>query len=58
MILGTSLIDMYGKCGRIEEGLAVFLSMKDKNVFTWNALISKEWAGGGLVVFSNGARTG
>ncbi|KAI7983524.1 Pentatricopeptide repeat-containing protein [Camellia lanceoleosa] len=39
VILGTSLIDMYGKCGRIEEGLAVFQSMKEKNVFTWNALI-------------------
>ncbi|CAL5425174.1 unnamed protein product [Camellia sinensis] len=39
VILGTSLIDMYGKCWRIEEGLAVFQSMKEKNVFTWNALI-------------------
>lgn len=39
VILGTSLIDMYGKCGRIEEGLGVFQSMKEKNVFTWNALI-------------------
>ncbi|KAE8009531.1 hypothetical protein FH972_005963 [Carpinus fangiana] len=34
VILGTALIDMYGKCGRIEEGLG-----KEKNVFTWNALI-------------------
>jgi len=39
VILGTALIDMYGKCGRIEEGLGVFRSMKEKNVFTWNALI-------------------
>ncbi|KAG5514258.1 hypothetical protein RHGRI_035608 [Rhododendron griersonianum] len=39
VILGTSLIDMYGKCGRIEEGLGVFQSMEEKNVFTWNALI-------------------
>ncbi|KAH7836554.1 hypothetical protein Vadar_002862 [Vaccinium darrowii] len=39
VILGTSLIDMYGKCGRIEEGLCVFQSMEEKNVFTWNALI-------------------
>ncbi|GLT72677.1 hypothetical protein SLA2020_445870 [Shorea laevis] len=30
---------MYGKCGRIEEGLGVFRCMKEKNVFTWNALI-------------------
>ncbi|PON65716.1 Tetratricopeptide-like helical domain containing protein [Parasponia andersonii] len=39
VILGTSLIDMYGKCGRIEEGLDVFRSMKKKNAFTWNAVI-------------------
>ncbi|XP_052185676.1 pentatricopeptide repeat-containing protein At5g66520-like [Diospyros lotus] len=39
VILGTSLIDMYGKCGRIEEGIAVFQIMKENNVFTWNAVI-------------------
>nr|XP_027117185.1 pentatricopeptide repeat-containing protein At5g66520-like [Coffea arabica] len=39
VILGTALINMYGKCGRIEEGLKVFKSMEEKNVFTWNALI-------------------
>ncbi|KAA8543118.1 hypothetical protein F0562_021387 [Nyssa sinensis] len=39
VILGTSLIDMYGKCGRIEEGLSVFRLMKEKNVFTWNTVI-------------------
>lgn len=39
VILGTCLIDMYAKCGRIEQGLAVFRSMKNKNAFTWNAVI-------------------
>ncbi|OVA14852.1 Pentatricopeptide repeat [Macleaya cordata] len=39
VILGTSLIDMYGKCGKIEMGLCVFESMSEKNVFTWNSLI-------------------
>lgn len=39
VILGTALIDMYGKCGRIEEGLSVFHKMKEKNIFTWNAII-------------------
>lgn len=33
VILGASLIDMYGKCGRIEEGLAVFNTMKEKKTF-------------------------
>ena len=39
VILGTALVDMYGKCGRVEEGLSVFWSMKEKNVFTWNAVV-------------------
>ncbi|XP_057964706.1 pentatricopeptide repeat-containing protein At5g66520-like [Malania oleifera] len=39
VILGTSLVNMYGNCGRIEEGMDVFKNMKEKNVFTWNALI-------------------
>ncbi|KAL3647999.1 hypothetical protein CASFOL_008967 [Castilleja foliolosa] len=37
--LGTALIDMYGKCGRIEDGLQMFDEMPDKNVYTWNAII-------------------
>lgn len=48
VILGTALIDMYAKCGRMEEGLRVFTSMKEKNVFTWNAVIK------GLALAKNG----
>lgn len=48
VILGTSLIDMYGKCGRMEEGLKAFKAMEEKNVFTWNALIR------GLALNKNG----
>ncbi|KAL5060539.1 hypothetical protein RYX36_032143 [Vicia faba] len=39
VILGTALIDMYVKCGRVEDGLRVFNYMKERNVFTWNAVI-------------------
>ncbi|KAJ0581822.1 putative tetratricopeptide-like helical domain superfamily [Helianthus annuus] len=39
VIMGTSLVDMYGKCGSIQDALSVFLSMKEKNGFTWNSLI-------------------
>ncbi|KAI4349639.1 hypothetical protein L6164_010203 [Bauhinia variegata] len=39
VILGTALIEMYAKCGRIDEALSVFRSMKEKNVFTWNVII-------------------
>lgn len=48
VILGTSLIDMYGKCGRIDVGLCVFQDMVEKNVFTWNSLIR------GLALAKNG----
>ncbi|KAK7303837.1 hypothetical protein RJT34_14754 [Clitoria ternatea] len=39
VILGTALVEMYAKCGRVEEGVGVFLAMKEKSVFTWNAVI-------------------
>ncbi|KAL0420008.1 UNVERIFIED_CONTAM: Pentatricopeptide repeat-containing protein [Sesamum radiatum] len=48
VILGTSLIDMYGKCGQIEEGLRIFEEMSEKNVFTWNAIVK------GLALSKNG----
>lgn len=37
--LGTALVDMYGKCGRVDEGLRVFERMKERNVWSWNAAI-------------------
>ncbi|KAJ3684780.1 hypothetical protein LUZ61_013944 [Rhynchospora tenuis] len=46
--LGTSLLDMYFKCGSIERAMKVFWSMRDKNVFTLNSAIN------GLAM--NGAR--
>ncbi|XP_027107983.1 pentatricopeptide repeat-containing protein At3g62890-like [Coffea arabica] len=39
IILGTTLIDMYMKCGCVENAVEVFTGMKDKGVSTWNALI-------------------
>lgn len=40
MSVGTALIDMYAKCGSVDESERVFKLMRVKNVFTWNALIS------------------
>ncbi|WOK94431.1 hypothetical protein Cni_G03133 [Canna indica] len=40
VFVGTALIDMYMKCGVIDEALKVFSAMRVKNVFTWNALMS------------------
>lgn len=38
-ILGTTLIDMYMKCGCIENAQEVFRGMEEKGVSSWNALI-------------------
>ncbi|KAL1207340.1 Pentatricopeptide repeat-containing protein [Cardamine amara subsp. amara] len=38
--VATGLVDMYGKCGRIEEALRVFEAMPIKNEATWNVMIS------------------
>lgn len=41
MVLQTSLVDMYAKCGAIEEALYVFrsISKSQTDVFIWNAII-------------------
>ncbi|XP_008789962.3 pentatricopeptide repeat-containing protein At3g62890 [Phoenix dactylifera] len=43
MVLGTSLIDMYAKCGSIDRARLVFDSLgpdKDKDIKAWSAMIS------------------
>ena len=40
MKLGTSLLDMYSKCGDVESAIAIFKRIKEKDVFTWSAMIS------------------
>ncbi|GAB4835652.1 hypothetical protein Ancab_000560 [Ancistrocladus abbreviatus] len=39
IILGTTLINMYMKCGCVENALEVFHGMEEKGVSTWNAVI-------------------
>ncbi|XP_052150413.1 pentatricopeptide repeat-containing protein At3g58590-like [Oryza glaberrima] len=34
------LLDMYAKCGRIEECLKAFKEMEDRNIISWTAIIS------------------
>ncbi|XP_058077928.1 pentatricopeptide repeat-containing protein At5g66520-like [Magnolia sinica] len=38
-VLGTALVDMYAKCGRLEMALEVFNQMQRREVFEWNAMI-------------------
>ncbi|KAK9057914.1 hypothetical protein SSX86_022753 [Deinandra increscens subsp. villosa] len=37
--LGTSLVNMYAKCGDIDNASRVFNGMKNKDVFLWSAMI-------------------
>ncbi|KAL5697871.1 hypothetical protein ACHQM5_028976 [Ranunculus cassubicifolius] len=39
VVVGSALIDMYSKCGSLKEACEVFESMKDRNVFSYTAMI-------------------
>lgn len=39
MLMMNSLIDMYGKCGRMDMANKVFLEMKERNVSSWTSMI-------------------
>ncbi|KAI6691856.1 hypothetical protein NL676_019566 [Syzygium grande] len=39
IFVGNSLIDMYVKCGAVEDGLWVFKNMLERDKVSWNAII-------------------
>lgn len=49
-IIGTALIDMYAKCGCIDDAFRIFDSLTSKDVFSWTAMI------GGLAVNGHGEK--
>lgn len=40
VVVGTCLVDMYSKCGSLEEARRVFDSLSTKDIVTWNAMLS------------------
>ncbi|XP_042505630.1 pentatricopeptide repeat-containing protein At4g18840-like [Macadamia integrifolia] len=38
-VLGTALVNLYAKCGKIETALSVFYRIEDKDVEAWNSII-------------------
>ncbi|KAJ7968558.1 Pentatricopeptide repeat-containing protein [Quillaja saponaria] len=40
VILGTSLINMFSRCGNVSKAREVFDSMNERNVIVWTAMIS------------------
>lgn len=47
IVLGSALVDMYGKCGGIEEAIRVFETMPERNAYTWNSMIAGAAMNGG-----------
>ncbi|KAH9543638.1 hypothetical protein CY35_13G076200 [Sphagnum magellanicum] len=39
VFVGNNLVDMYAKCGSIEDAWRVFNKMPSRNVVTWNAMV-------------------
>lgn len=39
IFVGSALVDMYGKCGSIEDAERTFDDMPERNLITWNAMI-------------------
>ncbi|PSR91585.1 Pentatricopeptide repeat-containing protein [Actinidia chinensis var. chinensis] len=40
IVVGSALIDMYSKCGEVENAELIFKSLPRRNLVTWNAMIS------------------
>ncbi|KAJ0087246.1 hypothetical protein Patl1_08350 [Pistacia atlantica] len=39
VVVGSALIEMYSKCGRVGDAYRVFEEMKERNVFTYSSMI-------------------
>ncbi|XP_048319458.2 putative pentatricopeptide repeat-containing protein At5g47460 [Ziziphus jujuba] len=39
-VVGSALIDMYSKCGQVKNSESIFKSLPEKNLVTWNAMIT------------------
>ncbi|XP_002976721.2 putative pentatricopeptide repeat-containing protein At3g01580 [Selaginella moellendorffii] len=40
LALGNAIVDMYGKCGCLDEALDVFRSMPERDIISWTAMIA------------------
>ncbi|XP_057861161.2 pentatricopeptide repeat-containing protein At2g13600 isoform X2 [Cryptomeria japonica] len=46
VFVGSALVDMYAKCGCMDEAQHVFDKMSHRNVVSWTAMISGYWQNG------------
>ncbi|XP_019087152.1 PREDICTED: putative pentatricopeptide repeat-containing protein At5g47460 [Camelina sativa] len=40
VVVGNCLIDMYGKCGSMDDAVLVFQHMEEKDTVSWNAIVA------------------
>ncbi|XP_068641223.1 pentatricopeptide repeat-containing protein At5g39680 [Aristolochia californica] len=40
LVVGNALINMYSKCGSIEDAYQIFLNMPHRDIVSWNSMIS------------------
>ncbi|KAJ7536437.1 hypothetical protein O6H91_12G069700 [Diphasiastrum complanatum] len=40
VVIGSTLVDMYAKCGCLEDARELFNSMSERNVISWNVMIT------------------
>ncbi|XP_057832473.2 pentatricopeptide repeat-containing protein At3g13880 [Cryptomeria japonica] len=40
ILVGSAILDMYAKCGSVEDARAMFYKMPDRNLVTWNTIIA------------------
>ncbi|KAJ7560384.1 hypothetical protein O6H91_04G126900 [Diphasiastrum complanatum] len=46
VVVGTALVNMYGKCGSLEDARRMFEKMPVRNVISWNCMISAYFQNG------------
>lgn len=39
IVVGSAIVDMYSKCGEMDDALRVFQSIPEKDIVSWNAII-------------------
>ncbi|XP_048138043.1 pentatricopeptide repeat-containing protein At5g44230 isoform X2 [Rhodamnia argentea] len=39
VVVGSAMVDMYSKCGNIEDAYLIFKGMKERNVYTYSSMI-------------------
>ncbi|KAI3440790.1 DYW_deaminase domain-containing protein [Psidium guajava] len=39
VVVGSAMVDMYSKCGNVEDAYLIFKGMKERNVYTYSSMI-------------------